>query len=151
MKKRLETLFAEYGAIAITIYFTIFAITLGSFAFALNAGLEVEGVAGSTGTLAAAWVATKLTQPLRIIATIVLTPLVAALLHRLRGTTPQTALATETATDVTDVTDATDATDVTDATTEADAAPSPSSLAVDETREVVSPPRRRPGDNAMRT
>ena len=46
MKKRLETLFAEYGAIAITIYFTIFAITLGSFAIALNAGLEVDGVAG---------------------------------------------------------------------------------------------------------
>ncbi len=86
MKKRLETLFAEFGAIAITIYFTIFAITLGSFAIALNAGLEVEGVAGNTGTLAAAWVATKLTQPLRIIATLVLTPVVAGILHRIRGT-----------------------------------------------------------------
>ncbi len=88
MKKRLETLFAEFGAIAITIYFTIFAITLGSFAIALSTGFEVDGVAGNTGTLAAAWVATKLTQPLRIIATILLTPVVAGILHRLRGTKP---------------------------------------------------------------
>lgn len=97
MKKRLETLFAEFGAIAITIYFTIFGLTLGSFAIALNAGLEVEGVAGGTGTLAAAWVATKLTQPLRIIATLVLTPLVAGIIHRIRGTKPETASPTEAA------------------------------------------------------
>ncbi len=97
MKKRLETLFAEFGAIAITIYFTIFGLTLGSFAIALNAGLEVEGVAGGTGTLAAAWVATKLTQPLRIIATLVLTPLVAGIIHRIRGTKPETASSTKVA------------------------------------------------------
>ena len=101
MKKRLETLFAEFGAIAITIYFTIFGLTLASFAIALNAGLEVEGVAGSTGTLAAAWVATKLTQPLRIIATIVLTPVVAGIVHRLRGTTPEHPKSTDAAIETT--------------------------------------------------
>ena len=95
MKKRLETLFAEFGAIAITVYFTIFAITLGSFAIAINAGLDVDGVAGSTGTLAAAWLATKLTQPLRIIGTVVLTPVIAGILHRIRGTKPEPASAEE--------------------------------------------------------
>ena len=88
MKKRLETLFAEYGAIAITIYLTIFVVTLSSFAIALRTGFEVDGVAGNSGTLAAAWVATKLTQPLRIIATVLLTPVVAGILHRFRRVKP---------------------------------------------------------------
>ncbi len=127
MKKRLETLFAEFGAIAITIYFTIFGLTLGSFAIALNAGLEVEGVAGGTGTLAAAWVATKLTQPLRIIATIVLTPIVAGIIHRIRGTTPEPKRSTDTATETTGegATEAADAADV---------APPAASSGEDETR-----------------
>jgi len=91
MKKRLEAVFAEYGAIAITIYLVIFGLTIAGFATAISAGFDVEGVAGSTGTLGAAWLATKLTQPLRIGATLVLTPLVAGVIRRVRGEPPKAA------------------------------------------------------------
>jgi hypothetical protein len=79
---RYRALVAEYGAIAIVVYLVIFAVVLGGFAFAIARGADVEGVAGGAGTLGAAWLATKVTQPLRIGATALLTPLVAALLRR---------------------------------------------------------------------
>ena len=82
MKKKLESLLAEYGAIAFIVYFTIFGLTITGFAMAIKAGVEVDSVAGTTGVWGAAWLATKVTQPLRIGATFLLTPLVAAGWHR---------------------------------------------------------------------
>ena len=82
MKKKLEELLAEYGTIAFIVYFTIFGLTITGFAMAIKAGVEVESAAGTTGVWGAAWLATKLTQPLRIGATFVLTPFVAAVWHR---------------------------------------------------------------------
>ncbi len=82
MKKKLESLLAEYGTIAIIVYFSIFGLTITGFAMAIKAGVEVDSVAGTTGVWGAAWLATKVTQPLRIGATFLLTPLVAAAWHR---------------------------------------------------------------------
>lgn len=79
---KLEAVVAEYGMIAFIVYFTIFGLTITGFAMAINAGVEVDSVAGTTGVWGAAWLATKLTQPLRIGATLLLTPLVAAAWHR---------------------------------------------------------------------
>jgi len=82
MKKlRLKELLAEYGQVALWIYLAIFALVLVGFMFAIKLGVKLEGTAGELGTWGAAWVATKLTQPLRIGATVVLTPFVA---HALR-------------------------------------------------------------------
>jgi hypothetical protein len=88
LSERLKGLFAEYGRLAIIIYFSIFAAVLAGFAIAIRFGVAVEGTAGTAGTLGAAWVATKLTQPLRIGATLLLTPLVANVLVRVRKTAP---------------------------------------------------------------
>ena len=70
---------------ALVVYLSIFAGVLAAFWFAIRLGWQPESVAGSAGTLAAAYVATKVTQPLRIAATLVLTPLVAKLYERVRG------------------------------------------------------------------
>jgi hypothetical protein len=85
LKERLQKLMTEYGAAGVWVYFGIFAIVLVGFATAIRMGVEVESAAGTAGTWGAAWVATKLTQPLRILATLVVTPLVVRLLRRLRG------------------------------------------------------------------
>lgn len=88
LSERLKALFAEYGQLAIVIYFVIFALTLAGFALAIRFGVQIEGTAGAAGTLGAAWLATKVTQPLRIAGTLALTPVVAALRNRLRGGAP---------------------------------------------------------------
>jgi len=85
MRKRLESLLAEYGTVAIVIYLVIFALTLTGFFLAIRMGWRTSSAGGQAGTLAAAWIATKLTQPLRIGATLVLTPLVAKLYERATG------------------------------------------------------------------
>ncbi|HKO92122.1 MAG TPA: hypothetical protein VJU61_13255, partial [Polyangiaceae bacterium] len=65
-------------------YFGIFFIVLVGFAMAIKAGVNVEGVAGAAGTWGAAYLATKLTQPLRIAATLFITPALAGFLRRFR-------------------------------------------------------------------
>jgi len=85
MRKTLKGVLAEYGPIALAVYLVIFAaVLLGSWA-AIRMGWRPASAAGGMGTFAAAYVFTKLTQPLRIAATLALTPLVARLTHRARG------------------------------------------------------------------
>lgn len=79
---RFKSLMAEYGTIAIIVYFSIFFATLAGFAAAIAAGLDPESTGATLGLLGAAWLATKATQPLRIAATAMLTPVVAAVWHR---------------------------------------------------------------------
>ena len=83
---RLKVLLEEYGSTALATYFAIFAIVLAGFAVAIQQGVQVESAQGSAGVLFGAWVATKATQPLRIAATLVLTPLLARLLKKSVGT-----------------------------------------------------------------
>ena len=82
MRKNVQQLLAQYGAVAAVVYFTIFFAVLAGFWAALHLGWRPASVGGSAGTLAAAYVATKLTQPLRIAATIALTPLAAKVYAR---------------------------------------------------------------------
>ena len=77
LTERLKLLLAEYGRVAIILYFTIFFLVLAGFAIAISAGFDVEGAGETTGLIGAAWLATKVTQPIRIIVTLALTPLVA--------------------------------------------------------------------------
>jgi hypothetical protein len=76
LKERLRTLMVEYGKLALVVYLAIFALVLFGFVLAIRMGIPVRGAGATAGTWAAAYVATKLTQPLRIMATLVLTPLV---------------------------------------------------------------------------
>ena len=84
MRRSIPDLMAEYGPVALTVYLVIFAVVFAGSWAAIQMGWQPEGVTGGLGTLGAAWVATKLTQPLRIGATLALTPLVARFVPRLR-------------------------------------------------------------------
>ena len=79
---RSKRLLAEYGPVAIFVYLTIFVVTWAGFAIAIASGVGVEGVGEGVGTIGAAWVATKVTQPVRILATLLATPFLARLLRR---------------------------------------------------------------------
>jgi hypothetical protein len=84
LKDRLRQLLVEYGSLALWVYFGIFAVVLVGFAVAILSGAKVESAAGTAGTWGAAYLATKLTQPLRILATLVLTPLVVRVVRRVK-------------------------------------------------------------------
>jgi hypothetical protein len=81
---RFKALIAEWGMLFFFVWFGIFAIVLVGFAVAIKFGFRVESTAGTWGTWGAAWVATQLTKPLRLGATLVITPALGALLKRLR-------------------------------------------------------------------
>ncbi len=85
LSERMKGMLAEYGRVALIVYLVLFGAVLAGFSVAISAGVAVDSAAGGVGTFAAAYVATKLTQPLRILATLAITPLVAAGLKRLRG------------------------------------------------------------------
>ncbi len=98
MRKTAQRLFAEYGLAAVIVYFTIFfAVLFGAWA-AISAGWQPSGALANVGTFTAAYLFTKLTQPVRIGATIVLAPIAARLWERLvarrRPATPDPALPT---------------------------------------------------------
>jgi hypothetical protein len=82
---RFRTLFVEYGVIAIAVHYVIFALVIVGFWAAIRAGWQPTGTAGNVGTWTAAYVATKVTQPLRIIATLAVTPFIAKIYERVTG------------------------------------------------------------------
>ena len=89
-REKLESLLKEYGRAAFWTYLVIWLVVLAGFALAIATGLRAtSGVAGLQ-VIGAAWLATKLTQPLRIAATLALTPLVAAGLKRWQAKAPKT-------------------------------------------------------------
>lgn len=87
-RQKLTALLEEYGQVAIYTYLVLWLLTWAAFAAAISLGVSVESAQGGAGLIGASWVATKLTQPLRIAATLALTPVVAALVKRLRGVKP---------------------------------------------------------------
>ncbi len=70
---------------AIGIYLTTSLVVFTTLVVLLRMGFEVEGVAGGAGTLGAAWIGLKLTQPFRMAGTALLTPPVAIALRRRRA------------------------------------------------------------------
>ena len=82
MRKTIKSLLVEYGAVAVVVYFALFFLVWFGFAAAINAGWQPTSGAGNAGTWVAAYIATKFTQPLRIAATVALTPLSAKLYER---------------------------------------------------------------------
>jgi len=76
VRRTLKQIAAEYGAVAVVVYLAIFAVVLlGSWA-AIHLGWKPASAGGRVGSFTAAYIATKLTQPLRIAATLALTPIV---------------------------------------------------------------------------
>jgi hypothetical protein len=87
-RQRLKRLLAEYGRLALYTYLVLFVVVLLGFAGTIHLGVHTESTAGKAGLWGAAWLATKVTQPLRILATVALTPLVAQVLKRRKKSVP---------------------------------------------------------------
>lgn len=82
MKARLEKLLAEYGRVALYTYLSLSLLAILGFSIAIGAGFAPSSATGVVGVIGAGWLAAKATMPLRILATLVLTPLIAALVRR---------------------------------------------------------------------
>ena len=85
MRRTAQRLLAEYGAAAVVVHFTLFfAVFFGAWA-AIAAGWQPASLSGKATGWMLAYLFTKLTQPVRIAATVALTPIVARLWERLTG------------------------------------------------------------------
>jgi hypothetical protein len=82
LRNKIQGLLAEYGKVAFAVYFTIFFAVLLSMWAAIHLGWRPESLTGSAGAFTAAYLATKVTQPLRIAGTVALTPVVAHVYNR---------------------------------------------------------------------
>ena len=81
---RIKQLFEEYGAAALITWFSIFGATLAGFRVALEYGYTPEGDLGGLGAWGIAYVGAQVVKPVRIVATVALTPLVASVVGRFR-------------------------------------------------------------------
>ena len=83
MKDRLEKLLAEYGKVALVTYLVLSLLAIVGFSVAIAIGAEPSSATGFFGVIAAGWLAAKATMPLRIAATLALTPVIAAVVRRI--------------------------------------------------------------------
>lgn len=88
LKERLSAHFAEYGKIAIYTYLALSLLAITGFSIAIGMGFGASSASGLLGTIGAGWLAAKATMPLRILATLGLTPLIAMLLQRRKKAAP---------------------------------------------------------------
>lgn len=88
LKERLSALVDEYGKIAIITYFTLSGLAIVGFSVAIWIGAEPSTATGVLGVLFAGWVLAKATMPIRILITLGLTPVVAMVVRRRRGSEP---------------------------------------------------------------
>jgi hypothetical protein len=73
MRKTLKNILAEYGAIAVVVYLALFTIVFVGSYFAIRLGWTPGSTVGQAGAWTAAYIVTKIAQPLRIGATVVIT------------------------------------------------------------------------------
>jgi len=77
VRKTLKNILVEYGSVAVAVYVVMFILVIVGFWAAIRFGWRADSTAANVGAWTAAYIATKLTQPLRIAATVAITPLVA--------------------------------------------------------------------------
>jgi hypothetical protein len=73
MRKTLKNILAEYGMIAVVVYLSLFTIVFVGSYFAIRLGWTPGSAAGQAGAWTAAYLVTKVAQPLRIAATVLIT------------------------------------------------------------------------------
>jgi hypothetical protein len=84
MKRRLEKLLDEYGTVALVTYLALSVLAIVGFSIAIGIGAAPSTATGVLGVIGAGWLAAKATMPLRILATLAITPLAASLVRRLK-------------------------------------------------------------------
>jgi hypothetical protein len=88
VRRTFKQILAEYGTTALVVYLVIFTLVLLGVWLGIRLGWRPESTAGNVGTFTLAYLVTKATQPLRIGATLVLTPFVARIWERVTGRRP---------------------------------------------------------------
>src|SRR3954469_5425480 len=88
-KERLKKLFEEYGSVAIGVFVVLWVTVLGGIWLAVKFGWKPESAAGEGGTFGGAYIAFRVTRPIRIGATVVLTPIIGRVLERLKLRKPK--------------------------------------------------------------
>lgn len=88
MKARLEKLMAEYGRVALWTYLALSVTAIVGFSIAIAIGVAPSSASGTLGVIGAGWLAAKATMPLRILATLAVTPLIASLVRRITKRKP---------------------------------------------------------------
>ena len=82
LKERLSDLTAAYGKVALYTYLVLSLSTIAGFSIAFGVGVSPSSATGVLGVIGAGWVAAKATMPIRILITLALTPVVAAVARR---------------------------------------------------------------------
>lgn len=78
----------EYGTAAIVTYIALRLSAMLGFWIAISYGFEVGTATGNAGTFWAAWAGSKVTQPLWMALTVVLTPIAVRIWRRFRPLPP---------------------------------------------------------------
>jgi hypothetical protein len=82
MRRTIKNIFTEYGPVAVVVYFGIFFTVLFGAWTAIHFGWQPSSVTGNAGAFTAAYLATKVTQPVRIATTLAVTPVAARVYER---------------------------------------------------------------------
>lgn len=82
LKQRLKKLMEQYGRVALYTYLALSLTAIIGFSIAIGLGTGADTTGGVLGAIGAGWVAAKATMPLRILATLGLTPLISNLITR---------------------------------------------------------------------
>jgi hypothetical protein len=90
LKERLTAHMAEYGKVALYTYLALSLATIAGFSIAIGVGVSPSSASGVFGVIGAGWLAAKATMPLRILATLGLTPIVATVVRRRKRSGPAT-------------------------------------------------------------
>ncbi|MBA3819201.1 MAG: hypothetical protein H0X17_09945 [Deltaproteobacteria bacterium] len=91
LKERLAAHLEQYGKVALFTYLTLSLLAIAGFSIAIAIGAEPSSATGIFGVIGAGWLAAKATMPIRILATLGLTPLVAAVIKRFSRARPDAA------------------------------------------------------------
>lgn len=88
LSERLKALIAEYGVLALVVWYAVFGMTIGGAAALLEFGVSwpwFEEKAGTAGTWVGAYLIAKATMPARVALVVALVPAVARLRSRVFG------------------------------------------------------------------
>jgi hypothetical protein len=77
VRKSLQQILAEYGPVAVVVYFALFFLVLIGTWVGIHLGWQPGSAAGNVGVFTGAYLFTKVTQPFRIAATLGMTPFAA--------------------------------------------------------------------------
>lgn len=88
VRRRLQDILIEYGVVALVVHYALGALAFVGIYVAIRTGWQPRGTVQGAGVWAAAYGVYKLSMPVRIPITLVITPFAARLYERVTGRKP---------------------------------------------------------------